>query len=342
MQREKLLAGGLAAIVVVTLLTATLVPGILSSVDDDVSQGHLHLNEGDSTIRVLSVPGDVVELQLDSRIAHTGGPTENVTLEVRAIDDDSGLLADDQEQSVGEVSSGRTVSIPTNVTVPREGGYTIETILYQDGVREGKWDRSISGVDSLTPDYARSSIEFQRFRANDEGFGAVATSVRSTSGDRATLNVTSHLRNSGSTSSGDVRVRVRARQAESNLVADSTTTRIGSIDPGVTRGVGADLTVPDRYNYWIDAILLSDGVVVGTATAPANLLPNETLDRSAPEDEEDGFSTGDFAEDGDDGAQSDRGDQTTTATPAGPGFGAAAALVAIVAAALLAARRQTA
>lgn len=340
MQRDTILAGSLAAVVAVTLLAAILVPGVFAAVEDD-RPSHLRLQEDDSTVRVLSVPGETVELQLDSRLRHHGAPAENVTVEVRAIDAESGLLEDSREQSVGEVSGGRTVPVTTNVTVPREGGYEIETLVYRDGVREYKGHLPIDGVGSLTPDYARSSVEFQRFRTEDEGFGAVATKVRSVNGDRATLNVTSYLRNVGGDDSGDVRVRLRARQAESNVVADSTAVRVGDIGPGATEGVHADLTVPDRYNYWLDAILLSDGVVVDTTTVPANLLPNETLDRSAPEDDDSGFSTGDFAGTEEQGDERGADGRTPTDSPTGPGFGAAVALVALVAAALLAARRQT-
>lgn len=338
-QREQLLAGGVAAVVVVMLLAATLVPGALADAErDDVRDSHLRLEEADSTIRVLSVPGDTVHLQLDSRIAHRGGPAENVSVEVRAIDEETGLLEDRREQSVGTVSGGRTVPITTNITVPRDGGYRIETIVYQDDRRSVKGTRRISGVGSLTPDYARSSVQFKRFRSRDGGFGSIETQVRSQNGERTTLNASAYLRNGGSDASETVRVRLRARQAESNLVADSTTATVDSIRPGVTDLVTADLSVPDGYNYWVDAILYSDGVVVDTASAPANLLPGQELDGNASSDG-DGFSTGDFAR------ETPREDDNTGATPTetpaeGPGFGPVAALAALAAAALLAHRRH--
>lgn len=341
MQRERLLAGGVAALIVAMLLTAALVPGILSQpTEDDLRPTSLDLRKDDSSIRTLSVPGDTARLQLDARLAHRGAPAENVSVEVQARDADTGLLADGSVRSVGSVGGGQTVSIPIDVTVPREGYYDLRIIVYENGSRVTTAEWEVGDVGSLTPDYARSSVTFQQFDSSGGNFGSLSTAVRSVDGDRVTLNVTANLLNEGSERSDEVRVHLRARQAESNVVAAERTATVGSIAAGNTVRADAGLTVPDQYNYWIDAILVSDGVVVGTSTAPANLLPEERLDEP-DNDSEDELAIEDFAEDTET-PRDDSGFDDDGSTPeAGPGFGSVVALVAIVAAALLAVRRRS-
>lgn len=342
MQHERLLAGGAVAILAITLLSAALVPGVLAEREVDRPSSRLDLQDEDATISVLSVPGDTVDLRIDTRLSNRGGPAENVSVEVRAVDDGSGLLQDSETQTVGALRADRTASITTNLTVPREGSYRIETIVYEDGSRRTKGIRTISGVGSLTPDYARSTVEFHRYVTGSDGFGSIATRVRRVDGDRVTLNASTHLRNVGGTGSDDVTVRLRARQAESNLIADTTVVNVGSIGPGATRFTYADLEVPDGYNYWIDAILLNDGVVVDTTVAPVNLLTNESLSPDQAAGDEGGIDVSDLAQqtarpDDDDRDDGTAGAETETA---GPGFGPIAAVVGLLAAALLLARRH--
>lgn len=335
----------MAILLIAMLATPLAVPGILQEPDDgvDVRQSHLHLQTEDSTIRVLSVPGRTVNLQLDTRIYHRGGPAENVTLEVRAIDSESGLLIDQQRQSVGTIEGERTVSVLSNLSVERDGGYRIETIVYEDGNRQDRGVRQISNAQALTPDYANSSVQFERYENSDADLPTIAVDPTSVENNRSRLSVSAALTNGGDTDAGDVTLRLRARQVESNIVAAQAEREVGSIRAGRTVEPNATMTVPDNYNYYIDAILLKDGVVIDTAIGVANLDPTRTVEPNETREDVD-FDTGDF-EDGpetetmaDDGP--DRAEETTT-QGSGPGFGIALSLVALLAIALLAARRQT-
>jgi len=79
------------------------------------------------------------------------------------------------------------------------------------------------------------------------------------------------------------------------------------------------VTVPEEYNYWLDATLLRDGVLVDTVSEPANLDPQQTLEKDERQTDV-GFQAEEFS-----GTERDRDDDQYTETPtggSGPGFGA--------------------
>ena len=339
MQRETILTGGMVLLLVAMLATPLVVPGVLDEPDENIRPSHLHLQTEDSTIDVTSVPGRTANLQLDTRLVHRGGPARNVTMEVRAIDDDSGLLEDQVRQSVGTITEERTVSVLTNLSVEREGDYRIETIVYEDGNRVERGTRTIRNVQALQPDYADSTIQFERYENSPADIPTITVDPETTAENRSRLSVTAALTNGGDTSAGDVTLRLRARQTESNVIADQAQQEIGSIGPGRTVEPNATLTVPDGYNYYIDAILLSDGVVVDTTIGVANLDPTRAVEANETREEIE-FDTGDFADEPTT-PEPDRPEPEATTVGSGPGFGVGVALVALLATALLTARRHS-
>lgn len=337
MQREHVLAGGAGLLVALLVTSAVFVPGVFAEPQEDVRPSHLAIDGEDSTIRVAEAGGETVRLSLDTRLAHEGGTSENVSLEVQVRDAETGLLADSARTSVGDVSGRRTVSVRSNVTVAREGGYDVRTIVYEDGVAVARTTRPLRGVGALEPGYARSPVRFQYVGSS---LPSVTYRIESVRDGRVALNVSTYLVNRGDEAGGDVQVRLRARQTDSNVVADEATVDVGTIDPGHTVGPHARLVVPEEYNYWIDAVLTKDGVVVGTVTERANLDPTRTVEPEVTRTEV-GFSAGEFTErrtDRDDGGYG----EPTTSGSSGPGFGAVAALAGLVAAALLVKRRHNA
>ncbi|AJF27028.1 hypothetical protein SG26_15445 [Haloarcula sp. CBA1115] len=336
MRRETLLTGGVVVVVLTMLIGATAVPGALSEPQDDVRESYLDLRE--TTIEPASVDGQTVTLSIDARLSHRGGPAENVTVETRAIDADTGLVATTTRQSVGDIEGEREVSVRSNITVERAGGYRIDTIVYEDGDRVETGQQSVQNVDALTPAYARSSVTFQRFENAGVPLDSITYRIDGVSDNRTTLNVSVYVTNAGNDPSDDLSLRLRARQADSNVIADESTVRVGQIRPGRTEIVRTQLTVPDGYNYWLDGMLLSDGVIVGTESSPANLHPTERLQENETRQEV-GFQSSDFERDRPEEREMDEPRQTMAEE--GPGFTALAGLIAVLASALLIARRQT-
>ncbi|PSP82966.1 PGF-CTERM sorting domain-containing protein [Halobacteriales archaeon QS_1_68_17] len=336
MQREALLAGVAVVVLAVAAVATVTVPGALDDPGRERERpGHVELTE--MNVAAGEVSGNTATLVVDNRFRHRGGSAENVTLEVRAVDGETGFVARTVRREIGTVEDDGERAVVTNLTVERAGSYRLETLVYVDGQRVSAGGKTVRGAGTLGP------LQFHRFDGTGPGELPVITySIESVDDNRTTLNVSTYLTNRGDDPAGDVTLILRARQLESNIVADERRVAVGGIAPGRTATPGATLTVPDGYNYYLDAILVEDDVIVGTATAPARLDPTETIPENGTRREV-GLRTGDFERGTGDQREPDREPERDTPRPTeggGPGFGALAALVALLVGAILFARRR--
>ena len=141
----------------------------------------------------------------------------------------------------------------------------------------------------------------------------------------------------GEEPAGGLELVVRARQVESNLIADRATVRIDEVGPGRTATPTVELDVPSNYNYYLDGILLRDGVIVGSATSGAMLDPSRPVPENTTREEVE-FDAGDFTSETPEPPR-DR-DTPAPTVESGPGFGIAVTLLALLAAAFVAHRRR--
>lgn len=334
MRRELLLAGAIGVLALMLGVGAVAVPGVLAEPSEDVRQSHLDMRQ--PYVEASDINGETVTLSLSNRLEHRGGTAENVTVETRAIDTETGLVTATERQSLGDISGDRDVAFTTNITVERDGGYRIETDIYADQRRETGHRGTVSNLEALVPPESQSAVGFHEFDNENTPLEAIAYRIERVRDNRTTLNVTTYLTNTGDDPAGGVELRLRARQADSNVVADASTIRVGEIRPGRTATVSTELTVPDGYDYWLDGILSSDGVIVATESSVADLDPTEELEPDV-ERTETGFQSGDFAEEPEPAMTEMEAEATSGG--GGPGFTAIMALVALVA--VVAARRYT-
>ncbi|MFB6108449.1 MAG: PGF-CTERM sorting domain-containing protein [Haloplanus sp.] len=337
MRRETALAVGAVGVVLVSVVAALLVPGALANPAEERAVRPGPVGISGMAISHGEVTGDTVDLGVETRLSHRGPPAENVSLLVRAVDAESGMVETTRTVDVGDLTGEAEVTATANLTVEREGGYRIETVVYRDGVRVDAGSREIRGLEALRPAYARSSVHF----TDSEALPPVSFSVQSVEGNRTTLALQATLTNGGDEQPNDLRVTFTLRQADSNIVADQTAVDVGAIRPGRTETVDSTVTVPSEYNYYVDVVLWKDGVVVDTARGVANLDPTETISVNETRREVD-LQVGDFTR-GEGGAGGGARPQATGTPVAagGPGFGPVVALLALVAAGLVA-RRWTA
>jgi len=333
---ERQFVAAAAAVAVVSAAAVVVVPGVLASPTEDgpVRPGPVDLV--DVAIAENGVTGETATLTVESRLEHRGPPSPNVTVVVRAVDAESGLLTTERTVEVGELTGDRERAVRTNLTVPREGGYRIETTVYVDGRRVDAGTRTIQGLSALTPPRAQSTVAF----ADRGTVPPLSVSVVSTDDNRTTLAVTPSLSNAGDDAVGDLTVRVVVRQAESNVVAADRTVEADRVRPGRVGSTTAEVTVPAEFNYRVDAVLLRDGVVLDTAQTVVNLDPTRTVDADVTEEDVE-FEAGEFTR-GDPDAERDRPRPDATGAPSesgAPGFGPVAALVAALALSALALRR---
>jgi PGF-CTERM protein len=92
--------------------------------------------------------------------------------------------------------------------------------------------------------------------------------------------------------------------------------------------------VPEGYNYYLDATLWRDGVLIDSARSTANLDPSRTLSADETREEVE-FEVGDFESSGGGGQPTSDASRLDTQTP---GFGPVVALVALLSVGLLARR----
>ncbi|MFC7200202.1 DUF7490 domain-containing protein [Halospeciosus flavus] len=323
MNRERLLAGAVVALVCGAVLAAVLVPGATVSPRTEPDRPS-HLDFREMTISPAQVSGETATLSVRSYVRHRGGTAENVTLLLRAVDSETGFVTARTPIDVGNVSADEELAINGSLTVERSGGYRIDAILYRNGSRVSVGRKTVSGLSALTPEYARSPVQFHDF--GRVGLPPVAFSIDSAANNRTTLDVHAYLTNTGNRS-GDLRVAFVARQADSNIVADRATVDVGAIRPGRTVSPSTTLEVPSEYNYYLDAVLWKDGVIVGVARSTAKLDPTETVPQNQTREEVE-LSVSDF-EQSSERETAGEPERTRTASGASPGFGVPAAVVAL-------------
>ncbi|MEF8807326.1 DUF7490 domain-containing protein [Natronomonas sp.] len=332
MRLEALLASVAVVVLLGTVAAATLVSGFVADPGPDEPPARLDVAE--TTLSAGEVTGETATLDVTTYVRHHGGSAENVTVVVRATDAESGLVTDTTSRELGTVRDEGEREVSLSVTVPREGGYEVSTILYVDGRRVDTATASVSGVEALEPPYTRTSVSFHEFADQP----SVEYRISSVDGDRVSLDVTSYLTNGGDDPESDLRLVVTARHADAYVVADRAETSVGTVEPGRTVSPEVQVTVPDDNNYYLDVTLWRDGVVLESTRAAANLDPEETISVNETRREIE-FEAGDF-ETGGSGAP-DREMETETGVENQPGLGVGVALVALVGS-LLAARRWSA
>lgn len=335
MKREQallVLAGALLAVAVVGI---AVIPGATASPTvDEEPPGRVDVVE--QVVTPGDVNGETAELRLLTDLEHRRGPVENVSVRFRAIDAESGLLEDETVVAVGEIDADGEFSVNSSLDVQREGAYRLETTVYAGNDRVARTTTRVSGVQALTPAYADQNVAF----TDGQVWPTIAVAVESAGEDETTLRITASVTNEGNTASEDLRLGVMLRQADSNVVADEAETAVESVRPGRTDTVSVTVTVPSEYNYYVDAALWHDGVLIDETQSVANLDPQRTI--SANETQEDvEFEVGDFAEEEPDAApQTEPSRMETVQESESPGFGVAVALAALAAVALIARRRR--
>ncbi|MDR5671812.1 Uncharacterized protein AArcCO_2017 [Halalkaliarchaeum sp. AArc-CO] len=334
MNREALLAATAVGLLAVVAIAALAGPGVLADPDPEepVRPGHVGIAE--VAVSPAEVTGETVQLQLTTALAHRGNAADNVTVRHRAYDADSGLLTAEETVDVGEVDVDGEQSVEASLTVPRDGGYRLETTVFRGSERLDTTSTTVRGVEALEPPYERTTVSF----ADRPVLPSLSVGVEDASDGTATLRISALVANGGDDPVNDVELRIVLRQADSNVVADEGVEPVGELRPGRTHSVDATVEVPDGYNYYVDAALVRNDVILDETREAANLNPQETLDVNETR-EEIAFEIEEFTE--------ETAEPRPEATPAPeeleeetPGFGPLVGGVAVIALALLLARSR--
>jgi len=194
-------------------------------------------------VKPIEVTSARIEVNVTAYINHNGGKTQNASMLIRAINSDTRLLENQVSAPIPETDSEleKTLSVSTNLNMERNGGYELNILLFDNGSIRDSGTVNIKGLSALTPESKRSSVTLNNI---DFAVGGVTSGKVSIKSDI-------YFENKGPGVSENLKIIVKAREASSNLIADTKNAETGAIvnETTVVRSVG--LVVPDGYNYMV-------------------------------------------------------------------------------------------
>ncbi len=266
----KITSGNLLILILLGVgLTALLVVFLGGEdVQKTVSEGYFNIRDVD--VEPLRVTTAEVDLNITAYIDHWGGTSRDVKMITRAISTSTGLLEAEKTAALPTVEGRRTVKASQHLTLKRQGGYTIKLLLLSDGaiVEDGSF--TINGLEGLEPASHKTDIQIEE----------IDFTVRNVTGRKITAQTNLYLTNLGSTTSEDLKLLVKAREVNSNIIGDRTWTTTGNIPPEATVIRNVSLTIPAENNYIVDVLLWKNQTLTGRwqktlYLAPTRIIPEE-------------------------------------------------------------------
>lgn len=273
-------------------------------------------------IEAAQVKSSYIDFNITSYINNYGDiAAKNASLLLKAYNSENGLLEEQVRTRVGGLEADKTVGISQSLRLPRKGSYTILTSLYDGDVLKTSRQASVSNLENLQADVKDIGLEI----------GEMDFLVRNASNKKVVIENDIYFTNEGSDNSSEFDVLVKAREMDAKLIADKKWIVLNAIKPETTVIKSVNLTVPDKYNYVVEVLVWSKGMVVKRSEGIVQLLPvtklaegehieSRSIDTS-------GFETA---------AEAPASKYPAEAAPArAPGFSISVALAAVAAAAIM-------
>jgi len=151
------------------------------------------------------------------------------------------------------MNSGQTINTTQVLVLPKKGGYRLVATLFEDG-KEVDWgSRTVYNLETLPADNMITGLRID----------GIDFMVRKVSNEKVVIQSDIYVTNSGAKIGKDYQLMIKATDMDSRLVADKQWISTGNIIPDGTVIWSVNLTVPDKYNYFVDVLIWSDSVVVG-------------------------------------------------------------------------------
>ncbi len=274
MRSGQLLTLLLASVVILSFAIIMVKEDALSQEADYSSPAYLSIREVD--VRPVEVTSAVVEVNVTAYITHTGGRTENSTMLLRAISTDTGLLSAQEIAPIPQTpgtATEKTLVVSQHLNMERNGGYELKILLFDNGSIRDSGSVAIRGLNAITPQSRRSGIVL-----NNIDFMPV-----SASGGRVSIRSDVYLENRGAGDSDNLNLIIKARQADSNLLADKKDSETGFITSEATAVKSVMLDVPDGYNYMVVVELWKGDILINSWEKPVLLAPTKTVPKESEE-----------------------------------------------------------
>ncbi len=190
-----------------------------------------------------------------------------VAVLVKAYDADTNLLVASNETRVGKIGRRETKSVNTYLKLPKEGGYRLQIVVFEDDKGILRGERKIYGLSRLEPpSVAKISIRELDFLVE----AVEAESERDR--EYAIVNTTLYIDNLGKDVSG-LRALIKARDNETRLIADKSWKDLGLLEEGTTSLHYAELRVLNGRDYIFEIQIWQSGRIIKESSGMVILSP---------------------------------------------------------------------
>ena len=239
-------------LLIISLVTVVVLSGCLESSSGDpvLNVKNMDIVQGETKTSTIGLNVTTYIEYKESTVPKT---SENLTLQLKALDTSKDFLVNQTSTFLGRINSGQTINTTQVLVLPKKGGYRLVASLLEDG-KEVDWgSRTVYNLESLPADTMITGLRID----------GIDFMVRKVSDEKVIIQSDIYVTNSGAKTSKDYQMMVKATDMDSRLVADKQWSSTGEIIPDGTAIRSVNLTVPDKYNYFVDVLIWSDSIVVG-------------------------------------------------------------------------------
>lgn len=263
----------LASILIISLLILVVGRDVIFIPDQKPYEPPSYLTIREVDVKPLDITDSFVDINITAYLNHVGGNTNNASMVIRAINRDAGLLISQGSTSIPETEFDKTILVNQNLRIDRDKNYELRIFLFDNGSVQDSGAINVQGLSVLTPKSKDNKIVMNNI---DFIVGGVDAS-------RVSINPDIYLENIGVDISKNLKLIVKAREADSNLLADKTTSDTGEIKSEATVIKTVQLKVPDKYNYMVVVELWNDDILTNAWERPVLLAPTKTLPKESQE-----------------------------------------------------------
>jgi hypothetical protein len=247
------------AFLVLIALVATIGDGLRSYERSEIAIADIDISaEALGTAEALL---NVTTYMDNSGYANSG----EVAVLIKAYNAETNLLVASNETKVGEIGGRETKSATTYLRLPKEGGYRLQIIVFEDDKGILRGERKIYGLSRVeSPLVAKISLR-------ELDFLVEAVEVEGKK-EYATINVTLYLDNLGKDVSG-LRALIKARDDETKLIADRTWEDLGFLKGGTTTLHYEELMVLNGRDYIFEIQIWQSGRIIKESSGMVMLSP---------------------------------------------------------------------
>ncbi len=192
-----------------------------------------------------------------------GDSAKNTSLLLKAYSRESGLLKTQKKIELGALKKGDTKSVSQVLTLPKAGGYDLQSVLFEENVQKSNGEIKVYNLDSLPADVQETGL----------GIPEMDFRVKKVEGGKVLVESDIYLTNEGRETSKDFRMLVKAREMDAGLLADKVWTHTGEIKPEATAIHTVNLTIPDQYNYVVEVLIWNNDTIVERGEGYIQLNP---------------------------------------------------------------------